>query len=418
MNVFVLLWWRAGPGFHRFWGDFVNVYKWYTRVVCVVFCRPGSIWENIQAARTDLQKDFDRFGERLRTAAKAGNAHLESAPENELSAAGVENLPAENTDTKGVATADFAARNDVENTSSSHKNRKILQKIFRTFSDTQAVTGISLLLAALIQGDCLSLYHTAIIIDLISISADGQAIMLFYAYRNFTIDTPFAPLRADRGIRVRLLSSALFLVLYFVFVFKEYFRYRDSEECFLYTTNGKNSGAWGIATAVLVLVVYFPIFLPRQYQEWSIKVGRIFTSRALAFFYHDDSSRIADPERERVPRKGPQEKLLVVLFGLRRILAWMIYAIGKVIQWLYHRELSFPIATWIYFIWNAIDIGLLKKTNTVLLAGGGDEEKIFGAFGQIVPIVMGAALAFPIYDVWQGMKITSVEILPLTSAIL
>ena len=194
----------------------------------------------------------------------------------------------------------------------------------------------------------------------------------------------YAPLRTDRGIRPRLVSSALFVIPYFVFVLKEYFCYRNSEECFLFTkpTTRRNAGSWAISTAILVLVVHFPIFL--RCQESSIKAGENLMNRTLASFYHEDSGGPANPEREPASKKGLIRKLFRLFCGLRRILAWMIYAVGKVVQWLYHRELSFPVGTWIYFLWNTIDVGHLKQTNTDLLAGGGEEEQNFGAFGQIV----------------------------------
>jgi len=71
-------------------------------------------------------------------------------------------------------------------------------------------------------------------------------------------------------------------------------------------------------------------------------------------------------------------------------------------EWILKRELSFPIGTLIYFLWNTVDIVLLKKTNQVLLIGGGEEENSFAGFGQIVPIVMVFAVAYPICDVLQG----------------
>jgi hypothetical protein len=68
--------------------------------------------------------------------------------------------------------------------SSSRKSvfRRRLQKLFKSWSDVQTVTGIALLFAAILLGNDVSLYHTSIVLDLRAIAADGQAIMLFYAF--------------------------------------------------------------------------------------------------------------------------------------------------------------------------------------------------------------------------------------------
>jgi hypothetical protein len=138
------------------------------------------------------------------------------------------------------------------------------------------------------SGGDLSLYHTAIVLDLIAVAADGQAIMLFYAFKTDTntssraeeqgrnpesptvIGSPTektAPtirerlLNVDHGVWPRLVSSLTYLVLDFVFSFHAFFRYRDSDECFLSSKpRTGNYGTWGIAGAILVLCVYVPIF--------------------------------------------------------------------------------------------------------------------------------------------------------------
>jgi hypothetical protein len=146
------------------------------------------------------------------------------------------------------------------------------------------VTGIALLFAAILQnsGGDLPLYYTAIILDLNAVAADGQAIMLFYAFKMDTTRSPrtveqptntespavigtsvAAPTvgerlhNVDHGIWPRLVSSLLYLNFDFVFSFHAFFRYRDSGECFLSSKpRTGNYGTWGIAGAILVLCVY------------------------------------------------------------------------------------------------------------------------------------------------------------------
>jgi len=64
---------------------------------------------------------------------------------------------------------------------------------------------------------------------------------------------------------------------------------------------------------------------------------------------------------------------------MRRILACITWMIGRIFEWILKREISFSIGTLVYFLWNAVDIVLLKKANQILLVSGEDEES-FAAF--------------------------------------
>src|SRR5437588_1738662 len=61
--------------------------------------------------------------------------------------------------------------------------RQYLQRALFMSADTFAVTGIALTTAGLIQIWELPIYHLAVILDLLSISANAQAVMLLYGLR-------------------------------------------------------------------------------------------------------------------------------------------------------------------------------------------------------------------------------------------
>lgn len=316
-----------------------------------------------------------------------------------------------------------------------------LRKIFRAWSDTQAVTGIALLFAAIFQGNGgdLSQYHTAIVLDLISIAADGQAIMLFYALkaetakvRTHTIADPdpqvvqedttkevpsgcaLTPIETGvfvaRGAAAgtahppetesslnlsherwpRLLSGLLFVVLYFVFAFKAYFHLSSSEGCFLSSKpRTGNYGVWAIATAILVLFVYVPIYLPLGRPGRWLK-GLIIQWMKVSY-----------------PASGRGSGTFYAIWrSFTTLCAGLLWLVACVSRWLLDTELSFPIGSLIYFLWNTVDVFLLKQTNEVLLLGDGvAEENTIDAFGQIIPIVMAFAMIFPITDTMDGKEI-------------
>jgi hypothetical protein len=249
--------------------------------------------------------------------------------------------------------------------------RKKLQKLFKSWSDVQAVTGIALLFAAILQnsGGDLPLYHTAIVLDLNAVVADGQAIMLFYAFKTDTARSPrtveqptntespavigmsiAAPTVGERlhnvnhGIWPRLVSSLLYLNLDFVFSFHALFRCRDSDECFLSSKpRTGNYGTWGIAGAILMLCVYVPSFVPQDFLSVFLESLGRFAKTNLAFLY-------PEPAASDVPCPKGSRIIAVLRNWMRLIPACIIWMIGKIFKWILKYEISFPIGTLVYFL--------------------------------------------------------------------
>lgn len=137
-------------------------------------------------------------------------------------------------------------------------------------------------------------------------------------------------------------------------------------------------------------------FLPQDILSIILQSLMRFSKRKLAFLYPEPpAAGAAHPRVSRITS--------VLRRWIRLIPAGVIWLVGRFFEWVLKREVSFPVGTLTYFIWNGIDIVLLKKANEVLVGGG--KEKSFAAFGQIVPIVMVFAVAFPICDVLQGALI-------------
>ena len=367
MNLGVLLWWSAGPGLHGMVGDIWRCYN----AICFVFISPVTIWEC-------LNEDFKEFGE-------------------------------------SVCEPDFVFEPKPTLSDRREYIRSSLQKMFKSWSDTQAITGIALLLAALLQGSNLSLYHTAIVLDLISISSDGQAIMLFYAYNKEPRQVGASVLTTERGVWPRLASSLWFLILYFVYVAKAYVRYQNLDECFLSSKpRTGNYGIWGISTAIMVLLVYLPNFCPEKIKTSLGEAAMSATKRQFMRLYSKPQGRQEDLEHHSTYFKWLEKYLLASRHSIRLILGLFVWTITRLLRWLYVRELSFPLGTWIYFTWNTIDLWLLKNTNSVLLIDTGSEEWNFAAFGQIVPIVMVASFLYPIFDLTEGMSRQNISIRSIT----
>jgi hypothetical protein len=63
--------------------------------------------------------------------------------------------------------------------------KKQIQKVLLVSADTQLVTGLAIAIAGLwqVHNTDLSTYHISSIADLLDLSANGQAVVLFYALR-------------------------------------------------------------------------------------------------------------------------------------------------------------------------------------------------------------------------------------------
>lgn len=399
MNVFVVLWWWAGPGWRGVRGD---IKKAYQNLISPVRRWAKSLWENESSAQTSQtvaqsQNPSIAMEDLPRLSNMNDPTATSSSPVPPITSGdGIENAPGDH----GI---DGPRGGNCAEDNVGGVFREKVQSMFQQWSDIQAVTGIALLLAAIIQGNCLSLYHTAIVLDLINIAADGQAIMLLYAHKKADANAEVSATWIERALTLRLISSLLFMVLYFYFAVKAYERYRAADECFLSSKpRTGNYGSWGIATATLVFMVYVYAFCPPNFRLHFLESITNLLNSIQATIHPAGSDRPTALEGESKSRKMAKKYLYPVVHCARIVIAWIISKVAAFIEWAHERELSFLLGTLIYFLWNMIDIILLKLTNKVLLIGGGDEEHNFGAFGQIVPIVMVAALVFPIYDTLQG----------------
>jgi len=179
--------------------------------------------------------------------------------------------------------------------------RDAIEELFSTWSDIQTVTGLSLVIAGLDQFDQLKMYHLAVVLDLLSIAADGQAIMLYYLTASL------------RKANLRLVASVLFVALYGALAVRAYSRFRvpdDLKDCYLTTPPMTgNYGTWAIATALLVGLV---------------DIGFCFQSKVKSL--KDWVIRITNASR--------------LLFPC---------------AWILRNEIAFPIGTIIYFLWNLVD---------------------------------------------------------------
>ncbi|KAK0646093.1 hypothetical protein B0T16DRAFT_153344 [Cercophora newfieldiana] len=219
-----------------------------------------------------------------------------------------------------------------------------LQRMLLTSCDTQAVTGIALAAAGFMQVDELPLYDIALILNLLSISANSYSVLLLYGLRQKSERSRRALVAANETsastqpwlflLDARLPISIAYIALYFLFSAHAMERFDNAlanHDCLLnYPPQAGNYGTWGLAEAVLMLII-----------------------TALAYVQR-----------------------LVPVRRLRWRPRWLL--------WLYDGFL--PAFTLTYFFWNFADIITLKIANRPTLIE--DEENKISGFGQVVPVVL------------------------------
>jgi hypothetical protein len=218
------------------------------------------------------------------------------------------------------------------------------------------VTGIALTTAGLIEVKVLPFYNLAVILDLLSISANGQAVLLLYGLRQMRIFRTEAAETQNRGelswysiLDPRLPIFLSYVTIYFAFsalVTQRFDTADTNRDCLLnYPPQAGNYGKWGLGEAALMLIITIAAYLQNF-----------------------------------IPIQKPSERP-------RR---WLI--------WVYDAFL--PVFTIVYFIWNLVDLIGLKIANQATL--NVDYENKIEGFGQIVPVVLLILPALALWDLWTG----------------
>lgn len=232
------------------------------------------------------------------------------------------------------------------------RRRQHLQRALFMSADTQAVTGIALTTAGLIQIWELPIYHLAVILDLLSISANSQAVMLLYGMRQKRAIRKREGRPRPSLVDPRLFVSVTYVSIYFAFAGLTYQHFDDPEpdrDCLLnYPPQFGNYGKWSLAEATLMLVIYVLAYAQDLVPESWLQV--------------DD-------------RNAP-----------------------RLLRWLYDGFL--PIFTLTYFLWNIIDLVTLKSANRSIL--NDDAEDKIEAFGQVVPIVLLLLVLLSLWELWTS----------------
>jgi hypothetical protein len=237
--------------------------------------------------------------------------------------------------------------------------RSRLQRSLFMASDTQAVTGIALTVASLMQAEALPLYDLAMVLDLLSISANGQALLLLYGRRQRRIsqrERSVDALAVNRpgsweALRdPRLFISLAYVAIYFAFSSLATQRFNNADangDCLLnYPPQVGNYGAWGLVEAGLMLILTSAAYL-----------------------------------QDLLPESGTERR--------RR---------DKWLAWIYDAFL--PVCTAVYFIWNLADLITLKIANKSTLLS--DTENTIDGFGQIVPVVLLILPLLSLSDLYFG----------------
>jgi hypothetical protein len=152
------------------------------------------------------------------------------------------------------------------------RNRKEqLQIVLFVSSDTQLVTGLALATAGLWQfyNAKLTTYHMCLISDLLSVSANGQSVVLFFAIRSKGKLDKWEYLSY---YSLRILIYFAYLAIYFIWsacLLRRFSQNRNGEDCYF---NGPpqlgNYGIWSFAEAGLLTITLVVSFaqqwLPKQ----------------------------------------------------------------------------------------------------------------------------------------------------------
>lgn len=240
--------------------------------------------------------------------------------------------------------------------------REEIQKVLLICADTQAVTGLAMTTAGLLQfhaSPAISTYHACIISDLLSISANGQAAMLFYAFRPTSEPVEQKRTFPWKDFGPRLFISVSYIAVFYAWSAAIYSRFtepEDTRDCLLNIPpqNG-NYGIWSMLEATLMLL--FVVLAVFQAQLRSLG-----------------------------PRVGEQWK--------------------KVFKFVYDSFL--PLFIVIYFLWSFVDLITLKVANSSLLVD--TSESHIEAFGQVVPIVLLLVPGLSLWDVFaKDIPETEVE---------
>lgn len=219
-------------------------------------------------------------------------------------------------------------------------------------ADAQAVTGIALTTAGLIQFRELSLYHLAVILDLLTISANGQAVMYLYGIHQRRMTAKFS----DRQRWYSLLTnprayiSLIYISIFYALAALTYKRFDKKlfGDCLLnYPPKIGNYGGWSLGEASLMLVICVLAYSQSLFGRlpWDhLKRGEGFTGQLIHHLY-----------------KWFQPVFLVTCF-----------------------------------IWNLVDIIAHKIANRTNL--NDDSEDKIQAFGQVVPIVLLILVLLQFWD--------------------
>lgn len=231
----------------------------------------------------------------------------------------------------------------------SESRRERLKSVFFISADTQAMTGIALSTAGLIQIWNLPIYHLAVILDLLSISANGQAVMLLYGLRQKQKLRKPGRRQWHSLVDPRLPVSLAYISIYYAFSALTYERFNDplpGRDCLLnIPPQLGNYGKWSLAEATLMLVIFMIAYAQ-------------------------------DLIRKPVHQLSKRSQTLI--------------------KWMYDAFL--PIFTLVYFIWNLADLVGLKVANRSIL--NDDSENSIQAFGQVVPIVLLILVLLSLWDLW------------------
>jgi hypothetical protein len=219
--------------------------------------------------------------------------------------------------------------------------RRRLEKVLFVWADTQTVTGLALTIAGLIQINNLSLYHIAVLTDLLSISANGQAAILIYA---------FAQVRTQQDIL-------------------------------------------GAATPTSKRKWYKRIWIPRALISIAY-LGTYLALASIALSHFDNANEHHQCLLNHLPRFGNYGGWTV--FEAVFTLCLNVLAFAQL--WLPHQLLKkswlkiifapfLPIYITVIYLLNLVDIVQLREANKPTLNEGTGED-VISSFGQVVPLVM------------------------------
>jgi hypothetical protein len=227
------------------------------------------------------------------------------------------------------------------------RRRQPLQRVLFMSADTQTVTGIALTTAALFQFWNLPIYHIAVILDLLGISANSQAVMLLYGMNQTRAMGRSVKRRWHSLLNPRLPISVAYVLMYYTLAGLAYTRFNDIDpgrDCLLnYPPQFGNYGKWSLAEATLTLAIYIVAYGQDLAPELQCQLDERF----------------------------------------QRLLGWLY-------------ESFLPLFTITYFIWSSSDLVTLKIANRAILNDNTEEN--ISAFGQVIPIVLLLLLLLSLWD--------------------